>query len=69
MEVGDRGGTLWNKGGIRWDAKENGVGCRNHAREEAGRRMRDIKFFIDFLVCFLAKYQKSEPKNIDYFLF
>ena len=43
---GDRGtGTRENRGG-RW------AGSGSHVRAGGGRRMRDIKFFNDFLVPF-----------------
>ena len=67
---GDRGRE---SGRIRaGDGREgggDGAGCGSHARAGCRKRMRDIKFFNDLLVCFWASYQKSEPKNIDYLLF
>ena len=34
------------------EAGGGGTGCGSHARAEGRRRMKDIKFFNDFLVCF-----------------
>ena len=34
------------------DAGGDGAGCGGHVRAGGGRRMRDIKFFNDFLVPF-----------------
>ena len=57
-------GTLENKGG-KQEAAERDVGVmRGGGRQEN----EGIKFFNDFLVCFRANYQKSEPKNIHYLL-
>ena len=36
---------------------------------KAGRRMRIIKIFNNFLVPFLSELSKTEAKNIDYSLF
>ena len=55
------------KAGGEREAGGGGTGGGSHARGR--RRMKDIKFFNDFLVCFWANYQKSEPKNIHYLLF
>ena len=50
-------GTGWREpgrigaGGGR-EAGGNGAGCGSHVRAGGGRRMRDIKFFNDFLVPF-----------------
>ena len=55
-------------GGAR-EAGEGGTGCGSHARAGSRKTMKDIKFLNDFLVCFWANYQKSEPKNIRYLLF
>ena len=67
---GDRGtGTREKKDG-RWAGSGGGgTGCGSHARAGGSRRMKNIKFFNDFLVCFGANYQKSEPKNIHYLQF
>ena len=50
---GDRGaGTRENRGG-RWaEAGGDGAGCGSHVRAGGGKRMRDIKYFNDFLVPF-----------------
>ena len=34
------------------EAKGDGTGCGSHASAEGRKRMRNIKFFYDFLVCF-----------------
>ena len=34
------------------EAGGDGAGCGSHVRVGGGRRMRDIKFFNDFLVSF-----------------
>ena len=34
------------------EAGGHGAGCGSHVRAGGGRRMRDIKFFNDFLVPF-----------------
>ena len=51
MEGGREAGTRENTGG-RWEAGGHGAGCGSHVRAGGGRRMRDIKFFNDFLVPF-----------------
>ena len=43
---GDKGAGTWENKGGRW------AGCGSHARAGDRRRMRNIKFFNDFLVCF-----------------
>ena len=45
---GQGAGTRENRGG-RWAGGDE-VECRSHVRAGGGRRMRDIKFFNDFLV-------------------
>ena len=50
-------GTRWREPGRigtggRREAGGDEAGCRSHVRAEGGRRMRDIKFFNDFLVSF-----------------
>ena len=68
VEGGRGAGTRENRGG-RWTGSgRRRSGMRDHVRTGGGRRMRDIKFFNDFLVLF-KQTQKSEPKNIDYLLF
>ena len=34
------------------EAGGSGTGCGSHARAGGRRRIKDIKFFNDFLVCF-----------------
>ena len=52
MERDRRAETRENKG-ERWAGSGgDGAGCGGHMRLEGGRRMRDIKFFNDFLVPF-----------------
>ena len=41
----------------------DGSGSGSHARAGGGRRMRDIKFFNDFLVPFLSKLTKIRTKK------
>ena len=51
---GGRGGREPGRigaGGGR-EAGGDGAGCGSHVRAGGGRRMRDIKFFNDFLVSF-----------------
>ena len=50
-------GTGWREpgrigAGGGWEAGGDGAGCGSHVRAGGGRRMRDIKFFNDFLVSF-----------------
>ena len=48
---GDSGaGTRENKGGK--SAGRGKTGCGSHARAGGRKRMKDIKFFNDFLICF-----------------
>ena len=48
---GDRGTETRENKGRRW-AGRGGTGCGSHARAGGRRRMKDMKFFNDFLVCF-----------------
>ena len=41
---------IWAGGGR--EAGGSGTGCGSHARAGGRRRIKDIKFFNDFLVCF-----------------
>ena len=70
VEAGQEGGleTGRVRAGDGREAGGDGVGCGSHARAAGVRRMRDVKFYDDFLGPFLS-YQKSELKNIDYLLF
>ena len=45
-------GTRENRGGGGREAGGDGAGCASHVRAGGVRRMRDIKFFNDFLVSF-----------------
>ena len=49
------------------------VGKREEVERDAGvmrgQKIKGIKFFNDFLPCFLTNYQKSEPNNTHYLLF
>ena len=45
------------------EAGGDGAGCGSHVRARGGRRMRDIKFFGDFLVSFLSKLSKIRTKQ------
>ena len=59
---GDRGaGTRENKGGKWAGSGRRPIGMREPC--ERGRRMRDIKFFNDFLVTFLSKLTKIRTKE------
>ena len=40
------------RAGDEREAGGGGAGCGSHARAGSRRRMKDIKFFNDFLVCF-----------------
>ena len=52
---GDRGAGTRENRGRRWAGsgrRGDGAGCGSHVRAGGARRMRDIKFFNDFLVPF-----------------
>ena len=61
---GDRVARTQENMGGRWAGSgRRRIGMRSHASAGDGRRMRDIKFFNDFLVPFLSKLTKIRTKE------